>query len=109
MRTGVIDEDLNRPCQEEMLERPRGRCAIDDVKTGHAGGTAARDYFFGHVPGGLGMTMGVHDDGIPIRSQPLADRGPDGSAAACHECTFLHRTVDCMKIAARPSMSAEPR
>jgi hypothetical protein len=66
MHARVIDEHLDGPFLKKRLERLCRRQAIDNIETGHGGGTAACDDPFGNVFGRLGVSMSMHDHGTAI-------------------------------------------
>src|SRR5215467_5550659 len=103
----IIDDDLNRPSCEKLTKRLGRRSRIDDIEPRHAGRPTVRNNLLRHLFSCLGMPVSMHDDGITVSGQPLANDGTDGTASACHEGTFAgHDDTAFTKIDARPSMIA---
>ena len=90
-------------------------CAQDDDRTAgskpetevsNSSETYRQLNLFGDVFGRLRMSMSMHDHGIAIGRQPLADHRPNGSASPRDKRALLdHHTAALTKIDARPSMS----
>src|SRR5262245_11524761 len=103
VQTRIIDDDLNGSRFEEISKRLFRGSPFDNIERRGPRRSPVRDNFSRHLFSRLRMSVSMDNNGIPISCQPLANDSADGSASACHECTFFHH-VPFTKIDARPSI-----